>query len=111
MGRLGKGLEVINARLRPSVQPRFIRRGRAARRKIDLDDPDPSDFEEIASDVDNVDELREWLSLQSFSTRGLVPHESLVQKFLPPGTIADLYEHYRATQTMLGCHCVSYLGK
>ena len=89
------------------MPPRFVRRGRASQRKADLDDPNGSDFEEMASDVDNVDELRDWLSLQSFSTRGLVPHENLVRKYLPPGTVADLYEHYKSTQAMLGCHSVS----
>ena len=75
-----------------------------------MDDPEASDYEEIASDIENVDELRDWLSLQSFSTRGLVPHETLVKKFLPPGTINDLYEHYKATQSLMGCHSVSSLG-
>ena len=97
--------DLISSQLR---RGRFVRRGRAARKKADLDDPEASDYEEVASDVENIDELREWLSLQSFSNRGLVPHEKLVRKFLPPGTVHDLYEHYRATQSMLGCHCVSH---
>lgn len=87
--------------------PRFIRRGRALSRKKDLDDDGPSDFEEIASDVEQTDDLRAWLSTRSFTTARLVPGESLVRKFLPPGTINDLYEHYRATQSMLGGPTVS----
>lgn len=95
--------------LHSPASPRFVRRGRASRTKKDLDDGGQSGSDEIASDVDNVDELRDWLSLQSFSSRGMLPNEQLVRKFLPPGTISDLYGHYRATQTMLGCHSVSYL--
>ncbi len=86
--------------------PRFIRRGRASHRKKDLDDSDDSDYEELASDIEE-DELREWLSNVNFKTCGLVPGESLVRKFLPPGTIADLYHHYTATQTLLGGYTVS----
>ena len=86
---------------------RFIRRGRASVRKKDLDDDNPSDFEEIASEVEE-DELREWLSSAHIKTKGLIPGETLIRKFLPPGTITDLYEHYKATQELLGGYAVSY---
>ena len=79
-------------------------------RKKDLDDGEDSNYEEIASDLDNEDELREWLSTLSHNTHGLIPGESLVRKFLPPGTIADLYEHYKSTQALLGGYAVSLLG-
>lgn len=91
------------------ASPRFVRRGRASRTKKDLDDGGQSGSDEIASDVHNVEDFREWLSLQSFSSRGLLPNQQLARKFLPPGKISDLYKHYRANQTMLGCHSVSYL--
>lgn len=29
---------------------------------------------------------------------------------MPPGTVMDLYEHYKATQSLLGGHCISYFG-
>ena len=86
---------------------RFIRRGRASVRKMDLDDDNASDFEEIASEVEEG-ELKEWLSSTQFKTKGLIPGETLIRKFLPPGTIADLYEHYKATQELLGGYAVSY---
>ena len=89
--------------------PRFVRRGRASHRKKDLDDEVPSDWEEIASDVENTTELREWLTTTNCKTT-LLPKQELVRKYLPPGTVMDLYEHYRSTQIMLGCHCVSFLG-
>lgn len=84
-----------------------MRRGRAATRKVDLDDDGPSDFEEIESDVE-TSELGEWLSHQNFSTRQLIPRESMVQKFMPPGTLRDLWEHYRSTQSLLGSISVGY---
>ena len=76
-------------------------------REKDLDDDGNSDFEEIASDIENTSELKEWLSTQSFTTGRLLPQESLVKKFLPPGTIMDLFEHYKATQSLLGGPSVS----
>lgn len=89
--------------------PRFVRRGRASHRKRDLDDEVPSDWEEIASDVENKEELREWLTTQNCKSI-LLPHKQLVRKYLAPGTVMDLYEHYKSTQAMLGCHSVSFLG-
>eukprot|EP00438_Fugacium_kawagutii_P005032 Skav221086 [mRNA] locus=scaffold1024:4510:7362:+ [translate_table: standard] len=87
----------------------FVRRGRASKRKQDLDDNSPSDWEEIGSDLENSEELREWLTTQNCKTT-LLPHNQLVRKYLPPGTVMDLYEHYKSTQAMLGCHCVSRFG-
>ena len=87
-----------------------MRRGRAARRKPDLDDPGRSDFEEVASDIEDVGDLREWLSVQGCNQAQLVPGESLVRKFLPPGNVMELYEHYRASQALLGGLSVSQLG-
>ena len=94
------------------VHLRFIRRGRAARRKTDLDAGETSDFEEIGSgsDLENEEELREWLSTVNLKTKGLIPGEILVRKYMPPGTVMDLYEHYKATQSLLGGHCISYVG-
>lgn len=38
-----------------------------------------------------------------------MPNQVLVQKFLPPGNVMELYEEYKATQQMLGGHHVSHL--
>lgn len=89
---------------------RFVRRGRATKRKPDLDDSDDSNFEEIDSDLENNEELSEWLGSVHLKTKGLLPGETHVRKFLPPGTVMDLYEHYSAAQTLQGGNCVSYLG-
>ena len=64
----------------------------------------------MASDLDNEDELREWLSSTQVKGKGVLPGEVLVKKFLPPGTVADLYEHYKATQSMLGGYAVSHFS-
>ena len=88
---------------------RFVRRGRASVRKPDLDADVDSDFEELASDCENEDELRQWLSTSSFKSCGILPGETLIRKYLPPGTVMDLYEQYKATQSLLGAHAVSFL--
>ena len=75
-----------------------------------MDDAGQSDYEELASDVDNVDELREWLSTQGCKTAGLSPNESLICKYLPPGNVMELFEHYKSTQKLLGAHSVSKLS-
>ena len=38
-----------------------------------------------------------------------MPNQVLVQKFLPPENVMELYEEYKATQQMLGGHHVSHL--
>lgn len=93
-----------------SLSVRFIRRGRAARRKPDLDDDGPSDFEELDSEVE-MEDLKQWLSTQGCNRLGLVPGEALVRKFLPPGNLMELFEHYKSTQSLLGGHCVGSLGR
>ena len=93
---------------------RFIRRGRASKpaTSCDLDDDHPRDGEEISSDIENADELGEWLATKPTGhLTHILPHQSLVRKYLPPGTVADLYEHYKSTQQMLGAYFASYLDK
>jgi hypothetical protein len=77
--------------------------------KQDLDGDGDSGADEVGSDIENVDELREWLSSNSAKSPFL-PNQILVRKFLPPGNVMELYEEYKATQQMLGGHHVSYLG-
>ena len=86
-----------------------MRRGRAAKKR-DLDSDAESGGEEIASDVENVDEIREWMSTTA-SKSPFLPNQIIVRKFLPPGNVMELYEEYKATQQMLGGHQVSHPGK
>ena len=93
---------------------RFIRRGRASKplTAIDLDDDarGSGDYDEIGSDIENVDELSEWMSTKPTGHQTqILPGESLIRKYLPPGTVNDLYEHYKSTQKLLGGHTSSFL--
>lgn len=76
-----------------------------------MDADEESDYEEVTSDLEDVDDLRGWLSSMSCKTMGLIPHETFVRKYLPPGTVADLFEHYKSTQKLLGGYCASLLGR
>ena len=69
--------------------------------KQDLDGDGDSGADEVGSDIENVDELRGWLSSNSAKSPFL-PNQILVRKFLPPGNVMELYEEYKATQQMLG---------
>lgn len=76
------------------------------------DDARDAGFEEIDSDIENTDELAEWLSTSPTGhITHILPGQSMVRKYLPPGTVTDLYEHYKSTQKMLGCYCASQLAK
>ncbi|CAK9086784.1 unnamed protein product [Durusdinium trenchii] len=79
----------------------FIRRGRSSGQEdsdIDID----SDCE--------VEELRDFLDVPG---KGPVwdivhPNEKQITKYMDPGTVADLYQHYVATRQMFGAAAVSY---
>ena len=62
----------------------------------------------MASDIENVEEIREWMSTTSAKSP-LLPNQVLVRKYLAPGNVMELYEEYKATQQMLGGKHVSYL--
>ena len=67
------------------------------------DDAQDGEFEEINSDIENTDELQEWLSTKPTGhMTHILPQQTLIRKYLPPGTVSDLYEHYKSTQQMLG---------
>lgn len=89
-----------------------MRKGRATKLSagLDLDDDGrDSGLEEIGSDVDD---LKDWLATRPDPHLSLlIPRESMVRKFLPPGTVSDLYETYRATQKLLGAKSVSQFGR
>ena len=77
---------------------------------MDLDDDDrDSGFEEVGSDID-PDEMAEWLNNNQSISTGLLPKEIKVRKYLSPGTVRDLDEHYQSTQALLGSPSVSCFG-
>ena len=80
---------------------RFVRRGRAARK-------DDEDFD-IGSDVDDA-ELASWLEKPGTSTSWkLVDTEGKkkMTKYLPPGNLQELYQHYAASRELLGVKAAS----
>lgn len=81
---------------------RFIRRGRAAR-------GDDADFDVSASDIDDG-ELTTWLEKPGKSMALQIlqsQDQKKLTKFLPPGTLIELYQHYTATRQLLGAHVSS----
>ena len=83
---------------------RFVRRGRAAKK-------DDADFD-IVSDVDDA-ELVTWLEKPGLGTAlQLIQQpgdDKKMAKYLPPGSISDLFHHYQAARTLTGAKSVSFL--
>ena len=81
---------------------RFVRRGRAAK-------GDDKDFD-LASDVEDA-ELITWLEKPGLSTAlQLIQSKDSkkMTKYLPPGTVNDLFTQYSATRQLLHAPAVSY---
>lgn len=89
-----------------TLPDRFVRRGRAA-------SGEDSDLDiEVGSEAP-LEDLKDWLDRpgQGGSLWQCVePSSRKMCKYLPPGTVADLYEHYQATRQLFGAAAVSYLG-
>ena len=83
---------------------RFLRRGRAAT----ADDPD---FD-VDSDFCDVEDMRDWLDAPGKGPMWdiIQPGDKKITKWLPPGTVSDLFEHYSASRQLFGAECVSYLN-
>ena len=82
---------------------RFVRRGRAAA----SDDPEW----DVASSDDEVEELKNFMDKPAAGAvwSSFQPEDKKITKYLPPGTVADLYTHYEATRGLLGAAAVSQL--
>lgn len=83
---------------------RFLRRGRAAT----ADDPD---FD-VDSDYCDVEDMRDWLDAPGKGPMWdiIQPGDKKITKWLPPGTVSDLFEHYSASRQLFGAESVSYLN-
>lgn len=81
---------------------RFIRRGRAATAEDPTFDlaSDVED-EELASWLDKPGSSMAWQLLQGKDTKQMC-------KFLPPGNVQELYQHYVASRQIMGSSMVSY---
>lgn len=98
--------DISNLYMCPSIRctnsSRFVRRGRAAKR-------DDKDFD-LESDCEDS-ELITWLEKPALSTalQLLQPNDSKkMTKYLPPGTVMDLFHQYAATRDLLGAPRVGY---
>ncbi|CAJ1450988.1 unnamed protein product, partial [Effrenium voratum] len=91
-----------------ALPDRFIKRGQDRIRDLDSDSEPDQDGAFNSEDEDN--ELKAWLDKPSsglvFNT--VVNKEHLVRRYLPPGNLAELFEHYQALQSLLGARSVSY---
>lgn len=95
-------LAIQYSQIAETLPDRFIRRGRAQK-------ADDLDFD-MASDVED-EELSTWLEKPSLSTALQLLNSSdgkKMTKFLPPGSLAELFEQYRSTRTLLQADSVSY---
>ena len=94
-------LAVLYEGVAETLPDRFVRRGRAASR-------DDEDFD-VASDCD-LEDLKDWMDRpgQGAAWQCLNSSGKKICKYLPPGTVADLYEHYQATRHLFGAAVVSH---
>lgn len=107
-------------KLAECMPDKFIRRGRAKKKSrkattIQPHDSDSSDSLEIVSGPDDEDgqELLAWLDRASDSAihNSLLNSGQLVKRWLPPGNLAELYDHYVVATTMNeGVSAASFLG-
>ncbi|CAK9027153.1 Uncharacterized protein SCF082_LOCUS17791 [Durusdinium trenchii] len=81
---------------------RFVRRGRAAA----SDDPEW----DLESDCQDQEDLRDFLDKPGTGAiwASFQPEEKKLTKFLPPGTVHDLYTHNTSTRSLFGAVAVSY---
>ena len=90
---------------------KFVRRGRAkAKKKVDSD----SDSGGVVSDLEGEDdsaELLEWLDRSTNTeVHNAVLHAgSMVKRWLPPGNLSELYDHYQVVQSLLEINPASFL--
>ena len=96
---------------------KFVRRGGAKKRivKASLGGTmsDESDSFAISSGGEDSDsELLAWLDRGTDSTvhHGTLGSSKLVKRWLPPGNLAELYDHYSVTQSMASSTVASLLG-
>ena len=95
-GFLSAATDVLCARFVRRGRADLRRRGRQEETEDELSDRD----QEISSDIENLDELAEWIEKPDAPI--LVASSRKVRKYLPPGNLAELFQHYRAAQTLLG---------
>jgi len=96
-------MSVLYEGIAETLPDRFVRRGRAAGK-------DDEDFDVEGAELED---LRDWLDQPGTGVTWqtvLQPHAKKLVKYLPPGTIADLYDHYQSTRHLFGSAAVSQPG-
>jgi len=91
---------------------KFVRRGRAKKQSKTKDkNDDSSDDWEVHSCEDDDADLREWLEKSSDTAvhNACVNNATLAKRWLPPGNLAEMYDHYQVVQSMLDAHAASSL--
>lgn len=95
---------------------KFIRRGRAKKRPMQSKsltfDDDSSNSDCVVSCDDDDSDLLEWLdrSTDTALHNACLNSKSLVKRWLPPGNLAELYDHYQISQSMIGGQTASLLA-
>lgn len=101
-----------------SLPDRFVRVGKAKRRKTThglksfQHDDSESEYFEAPDESEDDDDLRQWLDrADDGPLHNAVLHAtSLVKRYLPPGNLSELYDHFQVVQSMLGVNAASLLG-
>eukprot|EP00434_Breviolum_minutum_P019610 symbB.v1.2.017297.t1/scaffold1343.1/size124258/6 len=83
-------LSVLYEGVAETLPNRFIRRGQS--------EDDPS----FDVETDDVEELKDWLDHpgRGAAWQSIAPDSKRLTKYLPPGTVRDLYEHYQSTRQL-----------
>lgn len=89
---------------------KFVRRGRAKpKKKVDSDSDDSGG---VVSDPDCDDgQLLEWLdrSTDTELHNAVLNTGAMVKRWLPPGNLSELYDHYQVVQSLLDVKAASFL--
>lgn len=99
------------SKLGESLPDKFVRRRKKKGKRVA--ESDSSDLEVASGDEDGGDEaLLEWLDRGSNTAvhNACVNAGTLVKRWMPPGNLAELYDHYQVVQSLLGCPAASLLG-
>lgn len=95
------------AKLGECLPDKFIRRSKS-KRSCGSDSSDG----EVASDPGDDDrDLLEWLDRSDTAVHNAcVNAATLAKRWLPPGNLAELFDHYQTVQQLLECPAASLLG-
>ena len=100
-----------------SLPDRFVRSGRARKRHTthtSVISDESSEYLEAPSgdEFDDDQDLLQWLDKASDTPlhNATLHSNCLVKRYLPPGNLSELYDHYMVTQSLMGCNAASLPG-